>query len=148
MLKKLIHVVIAYGTRLGNKVIRFIIQYKIILLGLLLLVLSVIFCKVVYFGPELVATQIATKESENAVNNVTQQQRHEIECSAIRALLKKRNPRITLARLERELAKMTLPHEVENMRKIIECFKEKPGPNDKHVEDYIKNRKRGNRPVG
>lgn len=143
MLKRTLYTIIVYGGRFGTIIIDFVKKYRFILLGMCLFMLSVMLLKAYHFGPDLDATKIATKESKNTVNDVTQRQinaqhRHEVECSMVRALLKKRNPHMTLARLQRELARMTLPDEIENTRKIIECFKEKPGPNDKLVQDILK----------
>ena len=135
----------------------FIKPYVPIFLGTILMIISLILFKSYHFNPEFEQMDIMVQksindinDSRNVVNNVAQQQiyaahrRHfEVKCSIIRALVRNRNPLVTVTRLETALAKATTPYEIANLRKIIECFKEKPGPNDKLVEDYIRNRKRG-----
>ena len=98
--------------------------------------------------PELVETSVQkSSEISNKVNSVTLRQqlhapayRKELECASIRVMLKKKDPRISIARLEWKLDHASTPRDKENIQKAIACFKERPGVHDGEIETYLRNK--------
>jgi len=69
-------------------------------------------------------------------------QQQEKDCAAIRVMAKRKNPRISVSRLEWQLAHATKQQDKEYLQKVITCFKQKPGPYDGEIEAYFKGKSR------
>lgn len=67
-----------------------------------------------------------------------QQHEAELECATIRELLKRKEPRMSIPRLEWKLKHAKTQHEKEDLQKAIECFKKKPGQLDDEMATNVR----------
>lgn len=150
MLKKISLYIKDSALTFFTNMLTFIKNNKLILLGCVVAVISVIVFKVYQMPvtPELIETHVQkTGEISNKVDSTTLRQqihsaqyRQDLECASIRVMLKKRDPRISIPRLEWKLEHASTPRDKENIKRAIECFKQRPGVHDGEIETYLRNK--------